>query len=39
LVGRMAGRAATSGALREHRLVTAVGPGGVGKTPGLECRR
>ncbi|MDT4956865.1 MAG: hypothetical protein QOD31_664 [Pseudonocardiales bacterium] len=31
-VGRVAERAALSAALREHRLVTAVGPGGVGKT-------
>ncbi len=31
-VGRRAERAALSAALREHRLVTAVGPGGVGKT-------
>jgi predicted ATPase/DNA-binding CsgD family transcriptional regulator len=31
-VGRLAERAALSAALREHRLVTAVGPGGVGKT-------
>jgi DNA-binding CsgD family transcriptional regulator len=31
-VGRAAERAALSAALAEHRLVTAVGPGGVGKT-------
>jgi len=31
-VGRVAERAALVDALREHRLVTAVGPGGVGKT-------
>jgi predicted ATPase/DNA-binding CsgD family transcriptional regulator len=31
-VGRVAERAALAGALHEHRLVTAVGPGGVGKT-------
>ncbi|MEV6494408.1 LuxR C-terminal-related transcriptional regulator, partial [Actinoplanes sp. NPDC051633] len=31
-VGRVAERAALSAALRDHRLVTAVGPGGVGKT-------
>nr|WP_243875902.1 LuxR C-terminal-related transcriptional regulator [Streptomyces sp. 846.5] len=31
-VGRSAERAALSAALGEHRLVTAVGPGGVGKT-------
>jgi predicted ATPase len=31
-VGRAAERAALIAALREHRLVTAVGPGGVGKT-------
>ena len=31
-VGREAERAALSAALREYRLVTAVGPGGVGKT-------
>jgi predicted ATPase/DNA-binding CsgD family transcriptional regulator len=31
-VGRLAERAALSAALHEHRLVTAVGPGGVGKT-------
>src|SRR4051794_5437803 len=31
-VGRVAERAALTGALHEHRLVTAVGPGGVGKT-------
>jgi predicted ATPase/DNA-binding CsgD family transcriptional regulator len=31
-VGRVAERAALTDALREHRLVTAVGPGGVGKT-------
>lgn len=31
-VGRVAERAALSQALHEHRLVTAVGPGGVGKT-------
>ena len=31
-VGRLAERAALSAALREHRLVTAVGPGGIGKT-------
>ncbi len=31
-VGRLAERATLSAALREHRLVTAVGPGGVGKT-------
>ena len=31
-VGRVAERAALSAALDEHRLVTAVGPGGVGKT-------
>ena len=31
-VGRLAERAALSAALDEHRLVTAVGPGGVGKT-------
>ncbi|WP_246122945.1 ATP-binding protein [Actinoallomurus bryophytorum] len=31
-VGRLAERAALSTALHEHRLVTAVGPGGVGKT-------
>jgi predicted ATPase/DNA-binding CsgD family transcriptional regulator len=31
-VGRRAERAALSAALHEHRLVTAVGPGGVGKT-------
>ncbi|MDQ0946512.1 putative ATPase/DNA-binding CsgD family transcriptional regulator [Streptomyces phaeochromogenes] len=31
-VGRVAERAALTKALREHRLVTAVGPGGVGKT-------
>ncbi|SHM72465.1 ATP-binding protein [Cryptosporangium aurantiacum] len=32
LVGRAAERAALTAALRDHRLVTAVGPGGVGKT-------
>jgi predicted ATPase/DNA-binding CsgD family transcriptional regulator len=31
-VGRSAERAALSAALGEHRLVTAVGPGGIGKT-------
>jgi predicted ATPase/DNA-binding CsgD family transcriptional regulator len=31
-IGRAAERAALAGALGEHRLVTAVGPGGVGKT-------
>jgi DNA-binding CsgD family transcriptional regulator len=31
-VGRVAERAALAAALGEHRLVTAVGPGGVGKT-------
>jgi len=31
-VGRVAERAALADALAEHRLVTAVGPGGVGKT-------
>jgi predicted ATPase/DNA-binding CsgD family transcriptional regulator len=31
-VGRVAERAALSEALHEHRLVTAVGPGGIGKT-------
>jgi predicted ATPase/DNA-binding CsgD family transcriptional regulator len=31
-VGRLAERTALSAALSEHRLVTAVGPGGVGKT-------
>ncbi|MEP7053993.1 MAG: LuxR C-terminal-related transcriptional regulator [Actinomycetota bacterium] len=31
-VGRVAERAALADALREHRLVTAIGPGGVGKT-------
>ncbi|HEU5333630.1 MAG TPA: LuxR C-terminal-related transcriptional regulator [Actinocrinis sp.] len=31
-VGRADERAALAAALREHRLVTAVGPGGVGKT-------
>ncbi|MFF1615808.1 response regulator transcription factor, partial [Amycolatopsis sp. NPDC058278] len=31
-VGRVAERAALTEALSEHRLVTAVGPGGVGKT-------
>ena len=31
-VGRVAERAALTEALHEHRLVTAVGPGGVGKT-------
>ena len=31
-VGRAAERAALAGALAEHRLVTTVGPGGVGKT-------
>jgi predicted ATPase/DNA-binding CsgD family transcriptional regulator len=31
-VGRAAERAVLAGALGEHRLVTAVGPGGVGKT-------
>jgi DNA-binding CsgD family transcriptional regulator len=31
-VGRVAERAALADALHEHRLVTAVGPGGVGKT-------
>jgi predicted ATPase/DNA-binding CsgD family transcriptional regulator len=31
-VGRVAERAALAGALDAHRLVTAVGPGGVGKT-------
>ncbi len=31
-VGQLAERAALSAALQEHRLVTAVGPGGVGKT-------
>jgi predicted ATPase/DNA-binding CsgD family transcriptional regulator len=31
-VGRMAERGALSAALRAHRLVTAIGPGGVGKT-------
>jgi hypothetical protein len=31
-VGRVAERAALVAALREHRLVTAVGPGGIGKT-------
>jgi DNA-binding CsgD family transcriptional regulator len=31
-VGRVPERAALIDALREHRLVTAVGPGGVGKT-------
>ncbi|GAA3384738.1 ATP-binding protein [Cryptosporangium minutisporangium] len=32
LVGRAAERAAIVAALQEHRLVTAVGPGGIGKT-------
>jgi predicted ATPase/DNA-binding CsgD family transcriptional regulator len=32
LVGRVAERAALSAAVAEHRMVTAVGPGGVGKT-------
>jgi predicted ATPase/DNA-binding CsgD family transcriptional regulator len=32
LVGRVAEKAALAAALRGHRLVTAVGPGGVGKT-------
>ncbi len=32
LVGRVEERAALAGLLAEHRLVTAVGPGGVGKT-------
>ena len=31
-IGRVAERAALFAALQEHRLVTAVGPGGVGKT-------
>ena len=31
-VGRVSERSALAGALFEHRLVTAVGPGGVGKT-------
>ncbi|WP_344264622.1 ATP-binding protein [Actinomadura napierensis] len=31
-VGRVAERAALTRALREHRLVTATGPGGIGKT-------
>lgn len=31
-IGRVAERAALAAALSEHRLVTAVGPGGVGKT-------
>jgi predicted ATPase/DNA-binding CsgD family transcriptional regulator len=31
-VGRAAERAALAGALNQHRLVTTVGPGGVGKT-------
>src|SRR4051794_3642349 len=31
-VGRVAERRALAAALEEHRLVTAVGPGGVGKT-------
>ena len=31
-VGRVAERAALGAALTEHRLVTAVGPGGIGKT-------
>lgn len=31
-VGRVAERAALTAALRGHRLVTAVGPGGIGKT-------
>ena len=31
-VGRTAERAALAGALAEHRMVTATGPGGVGKT-------
>ncbi|MGI8880468.1 MAG: ATP-binding protein [Jatrophihabitans sp.] len=31
-IGRSTERAALTAALREHRLVTAVGPGGVGKT-------
>jgi predicted ATPase/DNA-binding CsgD family transcriptional regulator len=31
-VGRVAERAALTQALHEHRLVTAVGPGGIGKT-------
>ena len=31
-VGRVAERAALAGALAEHRMVTATGPGGVGKT-------
>lgn len=31
-IGRAAERTALAGSLREHRLVTATGPGGVGKT-------
>jgi DNA-binding CsgD family transcriptional regulator len=31
-IGRVAERAALGAALTEHRLVTAVGPGGIGKT-------
>jgi predicted ATPase/DNA-binding CsgD family transcriptional regulator len=31
-VGRVAERAALTAAVRDHRMVTAVGPGGVGKT-------
>lgn len=31
-IGRAAERTELAGALGEHRLVTAVGPGGVGKT-------
>lgn len=31
-VGRVVERAALTDALHEHRLVTAVGPGGVGRT-------
>jgi DNA-binding CsgD family transcriptional regulator len=36
LVGRLAERAARSAALREHRLVTAVGPGGSVRRPALS---
>jgi len=39
-VGRAAERAALAAALTGHRLVTAVGPGGIGKTRlALACRR
>ena len=31
-IGRAAERAALAGALAEHRLVTAIGPGGIGKS-------